>query len=134
MQQTQPTRTRLTFMGMSGPQLHHGQVAGCGGAEGEVRREGHWAPVGRGRWSHPTGHETAQEGLACGEKGPVRQLVKFLPSPNPSPITGRTGLGQHSYSQKEPRKAVQPAARPPGPQHPEEGFVHPTPSEGGHHS
>lgn len=41
-----PPGILLTFMGMGGPQLHHGQVAGGGGAEGEVRGQGHWAPVG----------------------------------------------------------------------------------------
>lgn len=66
---TPPPDTPLTFMGMGGPQLHHGQVAGGGGAEGEIRGQGHRAPMGRGRGPHPAGHKAAQEGLACREKG-----------------------------------------------------------------
>lgn len=64
-----PSGPLLTFMGVGSPQLHHGQVAGGGGAEGEVRGQGYRAPLRRGRGPHPVGHKAAQEGLACREKG-----------------------------------------------------------------
>lgn len=81
-----PSGPLLTFMGVGSPQLHHGQVAGGGGVEGEVRGQGYRASLRRGRGPHPAGHKTAQEGLACREKGegvPVRQPAKQVVTPGP---------------------------------------------------
>lgn len=63
-----PSGPLLTFLGVGSPQLHHGQVAGGGGAEGEVRGQGYRASLRRGRRPHPAGHKAAQEGIACREK------------------------------------------------------------------
>lgn len=81
-----PSGPLLTFLGVGSPQLHHGQVAGGGGAEGEVRGQGYRASLRRGRRPHPAGHKAAQEGLACREKGgevPVRQPEKQVVTPGP---------------------------------------------------
>lgn len=98
----------LTFMGVGSPQLHHGQVAGGGGAEGEVRGQGYRAPLRRGRGPHPAGHKAAQEGLACREKGggiPVRQPVNQAMLPGlPS-----QGLPQHKVFMERSRGIPWPA-------------------------
>lgn len=80
-----PSGPLLTFMGVGSPQLHHRQVAGGGGVEGEVRGQGYRASLRRGRGPHPAGDKAAQEGLACREKGgvPVRQPAKQVVTPGP---------------------------------------------------